>query len=81
MTGESENPETAKFLQAIRRMFIPNRVLIRLDPKGPPRELTKLNGTLRALVDDLPDVKPNVRFCENFTCGLPIYHPTELKLE
>ena len=31
-------------------------------------------------VDDLRDEKPNVRLCENFTCGLPVYDPAELKL-
>lgn len=81
MTGDTGNPETTKFLNAIRQDFHPNRVLIRLDPKEPPRELAAFNGTLRALVDDLPDEKPNVRLCENFTCGLPIYDPKELKLE
>lgn len=81
MTGDDGDSETVKFLHAIRQVFIPNRVLIRLNPKEPPRELAKLNGTLRALADDdLSTVKPNVRLCENFTCGLPIYDPQELKL-
>ena len=78
MTGEDE--ATSKFLHAIHGVFLPNRVLIRLAPSAPPRELARWNGTLRALVDGLPDAEPSVRVCENLTCGRPIYDPAELKL-
>ena len=80
MNGEHDGAETASFLHTIRDAFLPNRVLIRLARSEPPRELARWNGTLRALVDDLRDEKPNVRLCENFTCGLPVYDPAELKL-
>jgi uncharacterized protein YyaL (SSP411 family) len=82
LTGEFADPETTKFLHAIREAFNPNRVLILLDPKQPPRELAQYNGTLRALLDsgELSEEKPNVRVCENFTCGLPLYDPKDLKL-
>ena len=80
VSGDAGSPDTAAFLQAIRQAFAPNRVLVHLDPARPPRELAKLNGTLRALVDDPNNTRPNVRLCENFTCGLPIYDPKDLKL-
>lgn len=80
VSGDAGSPDTAAFLQAIRQAFVPNRVLVHLDPARPPRELAKLNGTLRALIDDPNNARPNVRVCENFTCGLPIYDPKDLKL-
>ena len=83
VTGEREDPATTRFLGVIRDAFVPNRVLIRLEPRAPPRELAGHNGTLRALLEnkELSDEKPNVRVCENFTCGLPIYDPKELKVQ
>lgn len=80
VTGDHDSAETTNFLRAIRGAFLPNRVLIRLARSEPPRELARWNGTLRALVGDLRDATPNVRLCENFTCGLPVYDPAELKL-
>ncbi|EKM56969.1 uncharacterized protein PHACADRAFT_92450 [Phanerochaete carnosa HHB-10118-sp] len=80
VSGEASNSDTTRFLHAIRHTFVPSRVLIHLDPQRPPRELAKLNGTLRALMDDSANARPNVRLCENFACGLPIYDPKELKL-
>lgn len=75
---------SSPFFKIIRSSFIPNRVLIHLDPANPPRELAKLNGTVRSLIGDIDkgDVakpEPNVRICENFACGLPIEDPDELK--
>ncbi|KAI8968808.1 hypothetical protein BD414DRAFT_582030 [Trametes punicea] len=71
------------FLKLIRSMFIPNRVLIHLDPSKPPRELAKANSSLRSLVEEIDkgagQTTENVRICENFTCGLPITDVEELK--
>ena len=58
---------------------MPNRVLIHLDPSDPPVELAKVNATLRSLIEQGQDTRPNVRVCENFTCGLPIEDVEELK--
>lgn len=66
-------------LALIRSVFMPNRVLIHLDPAHPPSELAKVNATLRSLIEQGVDAKPNVRICENFTCGLPIENTEELK--
>lgn len=80
VTGAADAGETKKLLGIIRGTFVPNRVLIHLDPSQPPRELARVNGTLRALVEGrgLAQTMPNVRLCENFTCGLPIYAAAEL---
>ena len=68
-------------MKLIRSVFIPNRVLIHLDPSNPPRELAKVNGSLRSLLENTSDeqLRENVRICENFTCGLPIEDVEELK--
>ncbi|CDO71167.1 hypothetical protein BN946_scf184845.g37 [Trametes cinnabarina] len=79
-TGTS--PES-NLLKLIRSVFIPNRVLIHLDPGNPPRELVMMNSSVRSLVEELGKggarTKENVRICENFTCGLPIEDGEELK--
>ncbi|KAI0360365.1 hypothetical protein OH77DRAFT_1393719 [Trametes cingulata] len=79
-TGKSSD---SPFLKAIRAVFIPNRVLVHLDPANPPRELAKVNGSLRSLVEEVESkgapARENVRICENFTCGLPIEDVDELK--
>ncbi|EPT05702.1 hypothetical protein FOMPIDRAFT_138440 [Fomitopsis schrenkii] len=74
-------PESA-MLRAVRARFMPQRVLIHLDPGAPPQGLAKVNGTLRSVVDEVTEggegVRPNVRVCRDFTCGLPIYELSEL---
>ena len=77
-----------KLLELIRSTFIPNRVLIHLDPADPPRKLAALSSSVRSLVEELDkpganshqrEGRENVRICENFTCGLPIDDVGELK--
>ncbi|KZT68420.1 hypothetical protein DAEQUDRAFT_712033 [Daedalea quercina L-15889] len=78
------SPESP-ILKAVRRRFMPHRVLIHFDPASPPRELAKANGTLRCLVEDVDkkvvatDAQPNVRVCRNLTCSLPIHNITEVE--
>lgn len=76
-------PPQSAMLSAVRARFMPQRVLIHLDPAAPPHGLAKVNGTLRSLVDgvtaDGAGIRPNVRVCRNFTCGLPIYELGELE--
>ncbi|KAI0074994.1 hypothetical protein K474DRAFT_1709403 [Panus rudis PR-1116 ss-1] len=85
VSGEPAASETSAFLQAIREQFIPNRVLIHLDPSKPPKEIAKVNDTISSLIKDESqkaddkEGKPNVRICENFTCGLPVYEVDELE--
>ncbi|CAL1708631.1 unnamed protein product [Somion occarium] len=81
VTGSPSSVKTVAFFESIRKPFIPNRVLIHLDPDHPPQELARLNGTLQGLIteDSLANSEPNIRICETFTCGLPIYETEELK--
>ncbi|OJT15668.1 Spermatogenesis-associated protein 20 [Trametes pubescens] len=79
-TGASS---TSPLLELIRSTFIPNRVLIHIDPKNPPRELAKVNGSVRSLIEELDrtggETVENVRICEDFTCGLPIEDVDDLR--
>ncbi|KAH8101789.1 hypothetical protein BXZ70DRAFT_1007034 [Cristinia sonorae] len=81
VSGPPNSPEVRSFLSTIRQKFLPNRVLIHLDPSDPPAKLAKLNGTLRSLIRDTENnsSRASVRICENFTCGLPFYELEELK--
>ncbi|THH30560.1 hypothetical protein EUX98_g3628 [Antrodiella citrinella] len=82
VSGSPSSPQTQAFLSAIREPFLPNRVLVHLDPSDPPHELAKVNATLRSLIESdasKQDRRANVRICENFACGLPIYDVEELK--
>ena len=79
--GSPSDVRTVSLLEAIRKSFIPNRVLIHLNTENPPNELAKTNSTVRSLINEkdiLADIEPNVRICENFTCGLPIKDVEEL---
>lgn len=75
MTGEPRDAQTKAFIAKIRSNFIPNRVLLHVAPSNPPNELAKYNGTLEALIRRIQteETKPNVRICEHFACGPPIY--------
>lgn len=87
MTETPSAPRQSPFLDVIRERFIPNRVLIHIDPAHPPRNLARANATLRTLIEDLDKNKgvdvattvPSVHICENFTCGLPIKSVEKLK--
>ncbi|KAH9930526.1 Six-hairpin glycosidase-like protein [Epithele typhae] len=76
------SPHGTPLLQTVRTTFIPNRVLIHLDPTNPPRELAKVNSALQSLIEGLDKgeapPRPGVRICENFACGLPITEVSEL---
>ena len=83
VTGPVTAPETSAFLDKIRSKFIPNRVLLPVDPHKPPTELAKLNETIKALLEDAGkkgEVKPNVRVCANFVCAAPVYDIESLKI-
>jgi uncharacterized protein YyaL (SSP411 family) len=64
---------TQGFLRLVRGSYIPNKVLIHLDPANPPLELVKLNPVLRSLVETIKDEQPSLRICEGGACQMPIY--------
>ncbi|KAH8927876.1 DUF255-domain-containing protein [Atractiella rhizophila] len=67
--------KTSQLLAAIRKKFIPNRVLIHVDPQNPSALLRDRNETVKGLLASLERkeaVEPNVRVCENRVCGLPM---------
>lgn len=60
---------TRGMLNLIQTSFIPNKVLIRIDPNYPPKALAELNDTVKALLEEK---EPALRICEGGTCGMPI---------
>jgi hypothetical protein len=72
--GTSDDAETQKLLASIRSEFyIPNKVLIHIDPTKPPTTLAEKNETVKSLIEGL-EVAPGVslRICESGVCGMPI---------
>jgi uncharacterized protein YyaL (SSP411 family) len=71
VVGSREDETTRRVLEVARRTFIPNRVLVFLDPGSPDAEqackrIPLLRG--KAVVDG----KPAVYVCENGACKLPV---------
>ncbi|KAI0790477.1 hypothetical protein C8Q75DRAFT_717233 [Abortiporus biennis] len=80
-SDESEKDKYQSFLRTIRSHFIPNRVLVHINPQSPPNSLARLNETVMNLVGHLDQEKANVRICEGFQCGLPLYEVADLEKE
>lgn len=62
--------------------YIPNKVIMQIDPASPPLELTKQNPVIQSLVDDMrknPEQRPSVRICENGACHLPVFELDEVR--
>jgi hypothetical protein len=67
---------------------IPNKVVIRIDPKNPPHELAKHNAVVKDIIERLEketregkEIKESLRVCRDFACGLPIHDLEEAKKE
>jgi uncharacterized protein YyaL (SSP411 family) len=60
-------------LKLVRGSYIPNKVLIHLDPSSPPQELIKVNSVLGSLVETIKEEEPSLRICEGGACQMPIY--------
>jgi len=85
--GSSTSAQVQAYLEILHQhAFIPNRVLVHLDPEWPPHELAARNVVVKSLVDDIQErkrqgkkIEENVRLCEGFTCQLPVADPTSIK--
>lgn len=66
--------------QHIFSTYIPNKVILYIDPSNPPDELARYNPIISDLIKGMKsDERPSVRLCENFTCNLPVYELEEAK--
>lgn len=79
VVGSPSSPTVQSYLDIIRRRFIPNRILIHIDPESLPVALAERNEVVKDLVEDIQKrkaagktVEENVRLCEGFTCQLPV---------
>jgi hypothetical protein len=68
--------------------YIPNKVVIRIDPENPPVELSRYNSVVKGIVEGIErdknagkTVKESLRVCRDFACGLPIHDMEEAKKE
>jgi len=75
VVGSSDTPETQALLRTIYSMYLPNKIVARLDPADAetPKRVPLL--AQRAQVDN----QPTAYVCRNYTCRQPTTDPTELK--
>ncbi|MDC4205421.1 MAG: hypothetical protein MPW14_22135 [Candidatus Manganitrophus sp.] len=66
--GDPKAPETERLLAGIQRLYLPNKVLFRVDP-GQPQE-TPLPDPVKG--KKMIDGKPTVYICHHFTCSQPL---------
>lgn len=83
LTGASEDPSTQALRAVLDERFIPNRLLIHIEPSNPPMDLAWRNEVVKAVVEGLGKEggRASVRVCEAGVCGLPIFDPAELVKE
>ncbi|GHJ87715.1 hypothetical protein NliqN6_4117 [Naganishia liquefaciens] len=83
ITGSSNDD----FVKEARRIilastYIPNKVVMQIDPASLPLQLAKQNPVIQSLVDDMqkkPEQRPSVRVCENGACHLPVFELEEVR--
>ena len=76
-------------LQAIHgTRYIPNKVVIQIDPENPPLDLARYNSVVKGILEgmerdnaDGKEVKESLRICRDFACGLPITDLGEARKE
>ncbi|KAJ1972038.1 hypothetical protein H4R35_004899 [Dimargaris xerosporica] len=83
VVGNAQDPQTMEYLKAIRRRYLPNRVLIHLAPDVDPatHPIAQVNPVVKELAQQRQTLasttvaasqKPKVYVCANFTCELPL---------
>ena len=79
LVGNPDAADAQALLQTMQRHYLPNKTVVRLDP----RRLEETLPTLPLLRDLLAgktqvDGKATVYVCHNFTCSLPVTEPAAL---
>jgi uncharacterized protein YyaL (SSP411 family) len=75
VVGEAEAPETQRLVEAVRRRYLPNKVLVVADSAGDADRIPLLEGRVG---DGRP---PTAYVCRRGTCRLPVTTPGELVAE
>jgi len=87
--GESGSSFTDAVVQAVHATrYIPNKIVIQIDPANPPRDLAKCNSVVKDIVEGIEAdqangkiTRENLRICRDFACGVPIYEMEEATKE
>ena len=74
VVGPPANPATRALLAAARGAYLPNRVLVLVDPAAPPAGVNPELLAGKGLVDG----KPAAYVCKDFACQAPLTDPAEL---
>lgn len=79
LIGDPQAADTQTFLQTIRAQYIPNKIVLQLDPQHLDAHLADL-PLLRDLLAGKTQVqgRATVYVCHDFTCSLPITEPAHL---
>lgn len=79
LIGDPTAADTQALLQTIRASYMPNKIVVQLDPQHMQTDLDAL-PLLRDLLAGKTQVggRATVYVCRNFTCSLPITEPDDL---
>lgn len=89
ITGASDSTFVRAMIQTLHATrYIPNKVVIYIDPSNPPTGLAHYNAVVKDIVEGIErdrsagkDIKENLRICRDFACGLPIFDVEQAKKE
>lgn len=73
--GSASDEVVKKFLEAARKTYFSNQVIVQIQPENLPKGLAEKNEVMKALVNDVESGKEkgaSLRVCEGGTCGLPV---------
>merc|ERR1712093_12614 len=79
VTGSENDPKTKELLQAVRSVFVPNRILHVLSPEHPTEYLASRCEAVRAVIEAGRLGESQVQICENKVCGLPVKDVEEVR--
>ena len=79
LIGDPTAADTQALLQTIRAQYLPNKIVVQLDPQHIEADFDAL-PLLRDLLAGKPQVggRATVYVCHNFTCSLPIAEAADL---
>jgi uncharacterized protein YyaL (SSP411 family) len=73
LVGPKDSPATLELLHTLCSLWLPNKVVATLDPKGPPASEVKLLED-RHMIND----QPTAYVCQNYACLEPVTEPAAL---
>lgn len=74
ITGSPDSDFVRDLRSQIFTSSLPNKVILYIDPKNPPKELALHNPVIGDIVKTLKEnEQPSLRLCQDFSCSLPVY--------